>query len=155
MKSIKKSVNVFIHSSIKTRIETSSPRLRTYVPPLFLYIVPLKQGLKLFGKLFHFHAVPVFIHSSIKTRIETFPILSVLVCEPVVFIHSSIKTRIETGANKMANIRVKEFLYIVPLKQGLKLHSFQINSWFCCVFIHSSIKTRIETSRQGLCLQSL
>ena len=62
---------------------------------MFLYIVPLKQGLKLKKNIFIFPANFVFIHSSIKTRIETalFP----------------------------QNIPLSgQFLYIVPLKQGLK-----------------------------------
>ena len=37
------------------------------------------------------------------------------------------------------------FLYIDPLKQGLKRLIPQINSLFHFVFIHRSIKTRIET----------
>ena len=63
---------------------------------MFLYIVPLKQGLKHppieVGHIFR----QVFIHSSIKTRIETF------------LLDKSGKS-------------VQRFLYIVPLKQGLKL----------------------------------
>jgi len=37
------------------------------------------------------------------------------------------------------------FLYIVPLKQGLKQQSFHTFMEMIKVFIHSSIKTRIET----------
>jgi len=37
------------------------------------------------------------------------------------------------------------FLYIVPLKQGLKLSASVGRLTFPYVFIHSSIKTRIET----------
>jgi len=37
---------VFIHRSIKTRIETSSSICLVWVIILFLYIDPLKQGLK-------------------------------------------------------------------------------------------------------------
>jgi len=38
-----------------------------------------------------------------------------------------------------------QFLYIDPLKQGLKLTQSGIESIFSSVFIHRSIKTRIET----------
>ncbi len=47
---------------------------------LFLYIVPLKQGLKLKYFIRVKSKLIVFIHSSIKTRIET----------PIQFIKSSI-----------------------------------------------------------------
>ncbi len=64
----------------------------------FLYIVPLKQGLKLLQNIAkELVGSKVFIHSSIKTRIET-----------------NKKTR-------KYKWRFKWFLYIVPLKQGLKL----------------------------------
>ena len=65
---------------------------------MFLYIVPLKQGLKLISSISFVSNIIVFIHSSIKTRIETII--------PKLFIF---------GLNW--------FLYIVPLKQGLKLIS--------------------------------
>ena len=38
------------------------------------------------------------------------------------------------------------FLYIDPLKQGLKLFKSGANKWDFQVFIHRSIKTRIETA---------
>jgi len=38
---------------------------------MFLYIDPLKQGLKLIQRFNFFKTTPVFIHRSIKTRIET------------------------------------------------------------------------------------
>jgi len=40
---------------------------------VFLYIVPLKQGLKHIPVESEIMDIPVFIHSSIKTRIETEP----------------------------------------------------------------------------------
>ncbi len=43
----------------------------------FLYIDPLKQGLKLGGKMILSRVITVFIHRSIKTRIET--------CLPILF----------------------------------------------------------------------
>ena len=62
---------------------------------MFLYIVPLKQGLKLSPD------------NTLQAQYE-------------VFIHSSIKTRIETQYFRcMGEIGIM-FLYIDPLKQGLK-----------------------------------
>ena len=89
---------------------------------MFLYIVPLKQGLKPSQLIF---PVPT-----------TF-----------VFIHSSIKTRIETIATILDVVQILGFLYIVPLKQGLKPRKIPFFTLFLpIVFIHSSIKTRIETT---------
>ncbi len=39
-----------------------------------------------------------------------------------VFIHRSNKTRIETRSKKQAQKRLAQFLYIDPIKQGLKLN---------------------------------
>jgi len=69
---------------------------------MFLYIVPLKQGLKRKQYLGQKDIPDVFIHSSIKTRIETM-----------------------IAIRKDANQEL--FLYIVPLKQGLK-PSKELNS---------------------------
>jgi len=69
---------------------------------LFLYIDPLKQGLK--------HV------DSQKLRIAT-----------IVFIHRSIKTRIETCPPNDTNHQTLLFLYIDPLKQGLKLLSHSVD----------------------------
>ena len=95
IKEILDKIRVFIHSSIKTRIETSSSSFFFNTSALFLYIVPLKQGLKRFG-------------------------LVVLGLDTTVFIHSSIKTRIETPRHGLISYHPPGFLYIVPLKQGLK-----------------------------------
>jgi len=46
---------------------------------------------------------------------------------------------------KLAEWIEKEFLYIDPLKQGLKLSTFPLRDEDPIVFIHRSIKTRIET----------
>ena len=87
---------VFIHRSIKTRIETTRAETERntvssflYIDPLkqglkpsdmnatckffnlFLYIDPLKQGLKLQSGVRFLSIDIVFIHRSIKTRIET------------------------------------------------------------------------------------
>ena len=64
---------VFIHSSIKTRIETQQIHQCGLTRSVFLYIVPLKQGLKHIPVESEIMDIPVFIHSSIKTRIETEP----------------------------------------------------------------------------------
>jgi len=63
---------------------------------MFLYIDPLKQGLKpqLNRKLED--REDVFIHRSIKTRIETISLCYKHIISLCVFIHRSIKTRIET-----------------------------------------------------------
>ncbi|GEM_PF-3392418 len=61
----------------------------------------------------------VFIHRSIKTRIETGD--NDPMCQNYqVFIHRSIKTRIETSGAFRKHALTIEFLYIDPLKQGLK-----------------------------------
>jgi len=39
------------------------------------------------------------------------------------------------------------FLYIDPLKQGLKQEPSMLSNIWGAVFIHRSIKTRIETGR--------
>ena len=86
---------VFIHRSIKTRIETRYIILPGLFYDWFLYIDPLKQGLK---------------HCSYGALSENF----------TVFIHRSIKTRIETKYKLIFGRNQWRFLYIDPLKQGLK-----------------------------------
>ena len=85
----------------------------------FLYIDPLKQGLKLVDAIGARNKENVFIHRSIKTRIET-ENQSITIRLHNVFIHRSIKTRIETPKQIHHNKILKQFLYIDPLKQGLK-----------------------------------
>ena len=64
--------DVFIHRSIKTRIETMKSCLQLYSRSPFLYIDPLKQGLKrIIDRKIKYFRDTVFIHRSIKTRIET------------------------------------------------------------------------------------
>jgi len=112
---------VFIHRSIKTRIETSRSLIASSVIFSFLYIDPLKQGLKLVAR-YHADAEDrVFIHRSIKTRIETISDSEISYFSASVFIHRSIKTRIETDC-------------VLCASEGNSM-----------VFIHRSIKTRIET----------
>jgi len=62
----------------------------------------------------------VFIHRSIKTRIETTVKFPKAVSKSYVFIHRSIKTRIETQEETNIYGQLDTFLYIDPLKQGLK-----------------------------------
>jgi len=87
---------------------------------MFLYIDPLKQGLK-----------PIQLGHSY------YP--------PFVFIHRSIKTRIETESECFLLDKFLWFLYIDPLKQGLKQKRLWMLNHELIVFIHRSIKTRIET----------
>jgi len=63
----------------------------------------------------------VFIHRSIKTRIETIEYFITIRYFFQVFIHRSIKTRIETRQKTRKENKEIMFLYIDPLKQGLKL----------------------------------
>ena len=63
---------------------------------MFLYIDPLKQGLKLGVDKWEGEIGLVFIHRSIKTRIETGRLITMAKVVYSVFIHRSIKTRIET-----------------------------------------------------------
>ncbi len=62
---------VFIHESIKTRVETLA-RIRTRGQArLSLSMNPLKQGLKRNLDIVSAFDIEVFIHESIKTRVET------------------------------------------------------------------------------------
>jgi len=69
---------------------------------MFLYIDPLKQGLKL-----------IMGYKNKKDILN-------------VFIHRSIKTRIETRKSCQYKSYTSKFLYIDPLKQGLKLNRIVI-----------------------------
>ena len=113
---------VFIHRSNKTRIETINKPLLFHLQLEFLYIDPIKQGLKLIDYL-----------QLIKSN--------------NVFIHRSNKTRIETRYHRVRCSNRSRFLYIDPIKQGLKLGFYpSISILQLPVFIHRSNKTRIETS---------
>ncbi len=63
---------VFIHESIKTRVETGRLAMTSMTSAGSLSMNPLKQGLKL-GTTGHKPVCRdyVFIHESIKTRVET------------------------------------------------------------------------------------
>ncbi len=87
---------------------------------MFLYIDPLKQGLKLSSSALQAGLVLVFIHRSIKTRIETNIVITRFFQFIHVFIHRSIKTRIETFNRQHDTLNDDMFLFIDPLKQGLK-----------------------------------
>ncbi len=77
----------------------------------FLYIDPLKQGLKL---------------SQVFNPIR---------CGRV-FIHRSIKTRIETARDTISHRSMVAFLYIDPIKQGLKHISFANEVIFNVKFLY-------------------
>ncbi len=77
--------NVFIHRSIKTRIETEVFSSSGYI------------------------LITVFIHRSIKTRIETLLDCSEDCIRSRVFIHRSIKTRIETRLGRLMSEKSKSF----------------------------------------------
>ncbi len=89
---------------------------------LFLYIVPLKQGLKREGVYMITPKQGMFLYIV------------------------PLKQGLKLSEKDELAINTILFLYIVPLKQGLKLcdtATYRASIW---VFIHSSIKTRIETS---------
>ena len=88
----------------------------------FLYIDPLKQGLKL-----------------IFSDLNIIPEKKFLYIDPL---KQGLKLNAVAGFNPSDS-----FLYIDPLKQGLKLSASGANSGSGSVFIHRSIKTRIETGR--------
>jgi len=90
----------------------------------FLYIDPIKQGLKHQSIGNHLQRITVFIHRSNKTRIETGTLDTSQIGGINVFIHRSNKTRIET----FFTVNEETFSFIV--------------------FIHRSNKTRIETFLQ-------
>jgi len=115
------SLKVFIHRSIKTRIETKVDKFKGAQLTKFLYIDPLKQGLKL------------QVLQELKAEIEEF-----LYIDPL---KQGLKLVLPNPKWKTKY----QFLYIDPLKQGLKLKKniFIFPANF--VFIHRSIKTRIET----------
>jgi len=56
-----------------------------------------------------------------------------------------LKQGLKPGESLGLNPATALFLYIDPLKQGLKLHKFFSVNSADNVFIHRSIKTRIET----------
>jgi len=65
-------------------------------------------------------AIPVFIHRSIKTRIET-TFLLVLAFLQLLFLYiDPLKQGLKRGAWEQRRENRSGFLYIDPLKQGLK-----------------------------------
>ena len=87
---------------------------------MFLYIDPLKQGLKRFN---------IIIASSYLLFLYIDPLKQGL--KLIIFVSGSASAIV--------------FLYIDPLKQGLKPCTPSFSSQRTTVFIHRSIKTRIET----------
>ena len=99
---------------------------------MFLYIVPLKQGLKHCGWKIHGRVGTMFLYiDPLKQGLKLKAGLGGAGTARRVFIHRSIKTRIETITDFYINTDVTLFLYIDPLKQGLKL--------FCRTDITTSI----------------
>ncbi len=87
---------VFIHRSIKTRIETTKEIKLVALANMFLYIDPLKQGLKL------------SVSSYIYINLEKF-----LYIDPL-------KQGLKHTSYGLDTFNIIKFLYIDPLKQGLK-----------------------------------
>ncbi len=135
---------VFIHSSIKTRIETMEKNRDNPNFKLFLYIVPLKQGLKLkFQNYILITDIPFLYIVPLKQGLK--PKQTKRLRERrKVFIHSSIKTRIETRGQYRPEIAGMLFLYIVPLKQGLKQRDWTIPPSMVARFLY------IVPLKQGL-----
>ena len=111
---------VFIHRSNKTRIETRD-----------------------FSRSSGIHEA-VFIHRSNKTRIETQEKAKVFEVKDTVFIHRSNKTRIETRNEANHRVQVSQFLYIDPIKQGLKLAGIDSEDAIQQMFLY------IDPIKQGL-----
>ncbi len=81
---------------LKQGLKLTEPVFHCETSGLFLYIDPLKQGLKL-RPVIPIHILWTgFIHRSIKTRIETLLHRQYHSIHHKGFIHRSIKTRIET-----------------------------------------------------------
>jgi len=89
--------DVFIHRSIKTRIETRIHDGEHHNGERFLYIDPLKQGLKHNGNRAHSQSILFLYIDPLK---------------------QGLKLAVHWAENE-----TQMFLYIDPLKQGLKLHS--------------------------------
>ena len=86
----------------------------------FLYIDPLKQGLKHFFYSIYDKVLNQFLYiDPLKQGLKQYSITGLLLSTM--------------------------FLYIDPLKQGLKLKKLKLFFIILSVFIHRSIKTRIET----------
>jgi len=111
----------------------------------FLYIDPLKQGLKLAERSNTPFCLAVFIHRSIKTRIET--LSQILIPEQdLMFLYiDPLKQGLKLCIRRSVRWCSTGFLYIDPLKQGLKRTGEKFLQVPGIVFIHRSIKTRIET----------
>ena len=91
---------------------------------------------------------PCFNGSMYKNTLERWIRCHINLPKLTVFIHRSIKTRIETGHSDGKSPFGFLFLYIDPLKQGLKQPECKKDANMpVIVFIHRSIKTRIETEQ--------
>ena len=67
----------------------------------------------------------VFIHRSIKTRIETLDPIDGIACLVMFLYIDPLKQGLKQGSAKTSQIR-RKFLYIDPLKQGLKLRIIRV-----------------------------
>ncbi len=95
-------------------------------------------------------SLSVFIHRSIKTRIET-NIFRIFYSTKEMFLYiDPLKQGLKLHKIKDIFTDLSTFLYIDPLKQGLKLPNSSKKLSIVGVFIHRSIKTRIETSNEIL-----
>ncbi len=86
---------------------------------MFLYIDPLKQGLKLLAILSLLIVRKFLYIDPLKQGLKHIISIDGKIYK-IVFIHRSIKTRIETDAILKWDRDGDLFLYIDPLKQGLK-----------------------------------
>ena len=112
---------------------------------MFLYIDPLKQGLKQRETTYTIAGnKPVFIHRSIKTRIET-PDGTIIAEWKNWFLYID---PLKQGLKRYKILHEWRtgilFLYIDPLKQGLKLIKGNIISYSLAVFLY------IDPLKQGL-----
>jgi len=87
---------------------------------MFLYIDPLKQGLKLYWHRNACKCLVVFIHRSIKTRIETYFRNIWQICHYLFLYIDPLKQGLKLYYGGKMKQKPIEFLYIDPLKQGLK-----------------------------------
>jgi len=87
---------------------------------MFLYIDPIKQGLKLQAIKKDCQKVQVFIHRSIKTRIETLLPWAIYKQKEVFLYIDPLKQGLKPRYGLKGFLVLFMFLYIDPLKQGLK-----------------------------------
>jgi len=100
----------------------------------FLYIDPLKQGLKPEKEKKEYETLKVFIHRSIKTRIETSKQIFInSICLWFLYI-DPLKQGLKLIKHFKPPLATSLFLYIDPLKQGLKHFTYRIAHAFIICF---------------------